>query len=67
MKQVIILQKIIIEHGEYIAIEAAGAYGMAMASQYNSRPRGAEVLVEGSRITVIRKAETIKDLISKEI
>ena len=57
----------IIEHGEYIAIEAAGAYGMAMASQYNSRPRGAEVLVEGSRITVIRKAETIKDLISKEI
>jgi diaminopimelate decarboxylase len=57
----------IIENGEYIAIESAGAYGRAMASQYNSRPRGAELLVDGSKVTVIRKAETIQDLMSKEI
>lgn len=57
----------IIKNGEYIVIESAGAYGREMASQYNSRPRGAELLIEDSKITVIRKAETIKDLISKEI
>ncbi len=57
----------IIEKEEYIAIESAGAYGRAMASQYNSRPRGAELLVDGSKVTVIRKAETIQDLMSKEI
>jgi len=56
----------IIENGEYIAIECAGAYGRAMASQYNSRPRGAEVLVNGSKVSVIRKAETIEDLITLE-
>ena len=55
----------IIEKEEYIAIESAGAYGRAMASQYNSRPRGAELLVDGSKVTVIRKAETIQDLMSK--
>lgn len=57
----------IIEKEEYIAIESAGAYGRAMASQYNSRPRGAELLVDGSKVTVIRKAETIQDLMSKEL
>ena len=57
----------ILEKEEYIAIESAGAYGRAMASQYNSRPRGAELLVDGSKVTVIRKAETIQDLMSKEI
>ena len=57
----------ILEKEEYIAIESAGAYGRAMASQYNSRPRGAELLVDGSKVTVIRKAETIQDLMSKEL
>ncbi len=57
----------IVEQGEFIAVECAGAYGRAMASQYNSRPRGAEVLVKGSKVKVIRKAETIEDLMSKEV
>ena len=57
----------VFEQGEFIAVECAGAYGRAMASQYNSRPRGAEVLVKGSKVKVIRKAETIEDLMSKEI
>ncbi|WP_372519753.1 diaminopimelate decarboxylase [Candidatus Ruminimicrobiellum ovillum] len=57
----------IFEQGEFIVAECAGAYGRAMASQYNSRPRGAEVLVKGSKVKVIRKAETIEDLMSKEI
>lgn len=56
----------IIDSGEYIAIESAGAYGMAMASQYNSRPRGAEVLVNGSNVSIIRKAETIEDIVKAE-
>ena len=56
----------ILEQGEFIAVECAGAYGRVMASQYNSRTRGAEVLVKGSKVKVIRKAETIKDLMAKE-
>ena len=55
------------EQGDFIAVECAGAYGRAMSSQYNSRPRGAEVLVNGSKVKVIRKAETIEDLMSKEM
>jgi diaminopimelate decarboxylase len=56
-----------VEQGEFLAVECAGAYGRAMASQYNSRPRGAEVLVKGSNVKVIRKAETIEDLMLKEV
>jgi len=55
------------EQGDFIAVECVGAYGRAMASQYNSRLRGTELLVNGSRVKVIRKAETIDDLMSKEI
>ena len=57
----------ILEQGEFIAVESAGAYGRAMACQYNSRIRGAEILVKGSKTIVIRKAETIEDLMAKEI
>lgn len=56
----------ILEQGEFIAVESAGAYGRAMASQYNSRIRGAEILVKGSKIKLIRKVETIEDLMAKE-
>ena len=55
------------EQGDFIAVECVGAYGRAMASQYNSRLRGTELLVSGSKVKVIRKAETIEDLMSKEI
>lgn len=56
----------ILEQGEFIAVECVGAYGRAMASQYNSRTRGAEVLVKDSKATIIRKEETIEDLMVKE-
>jgi len=48
--------------GERLAFLSAGAYGFAMSSNYNSRPRAAEVLVKGSKFAVIRKRETLGDL-----
>jgi diaminopimelate decarboxylase len=52
--------------GEYIAISSAGAYGFVQASNYNSRPRAPEVLVEGSRWRIIRERESYQDLIRGE-
>ena len=52
--------------GDYLALMTAGAYGFVQASNYNSRPRPAEVLVEGSAWRVIRKRETNEDLIRGE-
>ncbi len=52
---------------ELLAIMSAGAYGFAMSSNYNSRPRAAEVMVEGSEFWVIRERETFEDLIRGEI
>jgi diaminopimelate decarboxylase len=46
---------------------SAGAYGFAMASNYNTRPLPAEVLVEGSTATVIRKRQTLEDVIAGEL
>lgn len=51
---------------ELLAVMSAGAYGFAMASNYNSRPRVAEVLVQGDRYHIIRKRETYEDLIRLE-
>jgi diaminopimelate decarboxylase len=45
---------------------SAGAYGFTMASNYNSRPRAAEILVDEQDYHVIRKRETLEDLISGE-
>jgi diaminopimelate decarboxylase len=52
--------------GELVAIGAAGAYGSAMSSNYNTRPRAAEVLVSGDRFTVIRTRETYEQLVANE-
>ena len=52
--------------GELLAVMSAGAYGFPMASQYNSRPRAAEVMVKGDRYQVIRDRETYEDLIKGE-
>jgi diaminopimelate decarboxylase len=49
-----------------LAMTGAGAYGMSMASNYNSRGRAAEVLVSGSRVWLIRRRETIEDLMALE-
>jgi diaminopimelate decarboxylase len=53
--------------GDLLAILDAGAYGMALASSYNSRPRAAEVLVDGKSVRVIRRRETVKDLLRQEL
>lgn len=52
--------------GDYLAIMSAGAYGFTMASNYNSRPRAAEILVDERDYHVIRERETLEDLISGE-
>ena len=54
------------EAGDVIAVMSAGAYGFTMASNYNTRPRAAEVLVRGDRFAVIRKREELADLIRGE-
>jgi diaminopimelate decarboxylase len=48
--------------GDLLLVRSAGAYGFSMASQYNSRPRAAEVLVDGKNARVIRDRESIEDL-----
>jgi diaminopimelate decarboxylase len=48
--------------GEVLAVHIAGAYGFAMASQYNGQPRPAEVLVDNGKAVLIRRRETIEDL-----
>ncbi len=52
--------------GDYVAVCAAGAYGFVQASNYNSRPRAPEVLVEGGGYRVIRRRETYEDLVRGE-
>jgi diaminopimelate decarboxylase len=52
--------------GDLIAVHSAGAYAMAQSSNYNSRPRPAEVLVDGDQFHVIRRRETIEDLYRHE-
>ena len=55
-----------VKEGDLVAILDAGAYGMSLSSNYNSRPRPAEVLVKGKRARLIRRRETIRDLIEPE-
>jgi diaminopimelate decarboxylase len=55
-----------LERGELIAVMSAGAYGFAMSSNYNSRPRGSEVLVKDGEFYVIRAGETRADLVKGE-
>ncbi|HWN82811.1 MAG TPA: diaminopimelate decarboxylase [Candidatus Udaeobacter sp.] len=54
------------EPGELVCVREAGAYGMSMASNYNTRPRAPEVLVEGERYRVVRRRETLDDLMRLE-
>ncbi|MFW6179884.1 MAG: diaminopimelate decarboxylase, partial [Desulfohalobiaceae bacterium] len=55
-----------IERGELLAVFSAGAYAFSMASQYNSRPRPAEVLVQGDQARLIRARESYQDLVALE-
>ncbi len=53
--------------GDFLAVSTAGAYGFVLSSNYNSRPRAPEVLVEGTAYRIIRRRETYEDLISGEV
>jgi diaminopimelate decarboxylase len=54
------------KQGDLLAFMSAGAYGFVMASNYNTRPRAAEVLVQGDQYWVVRKRETLEDLLANE-
>ena len=56
-----------VEVGELLAVRDAGAYGFCMSSNYNLRPRAAEVLVESSGVRLVRRRETFEDLLDTEV
>ena len=55
-----------IAEGDYLYLSSAGAYGFTMSSNYNSRPRVAEVMIDGNKTHLIRARETIEDLVRGE-
>ncbi|BAS68352.1 diaminopimelate decarboxylase [endosymbiont of Bathymodiolus septemdierum str. Myojin knoll] len=55
-----------LSEGDYLALMSAGAYGFSMSSNYNSRPRVAEVMVSGENHQLVRKRESVQDLFAKE-
>lgn len=59
-------RELAIEQGDLLAIRSAGAYGFTMSSNYNSRPRAAEVMVDGEAIHLVRERETVQDLFAGE-
>ena len=56
-----------LDRGALLATFSAGAYGMVMASNYNTRPRAAEILVDGSHARLVRRRETYEDLVGPEV
>ena len=59
-------RKLAIEEGDYLYLSSAGAYGFTMSSNYNSRPRVPEIMVDGDQIHLVRARETIEDLVRGE-
>jgi diaminopimelate decarboxylase len=57
----------LVEEGDLLAILDAGAYGMVLASNYNTRPRPAEVLVSGKSVKLVRRREKVSDLLRPEV
>jgi diaminopimelate decarboxylase len=55
-----------VQRGDLLAVFTAGAYGFTMSSNYNSRPRAPEVLVDGHQFQIIRRRETYEDLVAQE-
>jgi diaminopimelate decarboxylase len=56
-----------LKEGDYLAVMAAGAYGMSMSSNYNSRPRAAEVMADGAVAHLIREREAVSELMAREM
>ncbi len=59
-------RRLSLAEGDWLAMRSAGAYGASMSSQYNSRPRAAEVLVDGDRVVLLRPRETLEQLMVGE-
>ena len=59
-------RRLVLEPGDLLAVQSAGAYAFVMSSNYNTRPRAAEVMVDGGRYHVVRKREEIRDLFAGE-
>lgn len=55
-------RELALREGDLLAVRSAGAYGFVMSSNYNSRPRAAEVMVDGDRMHLVRERETVSDL-----
>jgi diaminopimelate decarboxylase len=60
-------RKLVLQGGDLLAIRSAGAYGMSMSSNYNTRARAAEVMIDGTHLHVIRKRERVSDLYVNEV
>ncbi|MCX4190766.1 diaminopimelate decarboxylase [Methylophaga sp. OBS3] len=59
-------RELAIEAGDLLAVRSAGAYGFTMSSNYNSRPRAVEIMVDGDKAVVVRERETIESLYQGE-
>jgi diaminopimelate decarboxylase len=59
-------RELLLVEGDLLAVRSAGAYGFSMSSNYNSRPRAAELMVDGDQVFVIRERETLDDLYRHE-
>jgi diaminopimelate decarboxylase len=60
-------RRLALRDNDYLAIASAGAYGFSMSSNYNSRPRAAEILIDGDQARLIRKREVLSELLSGEM
>jgi diaminopimelate decarboxylase len=56
----------VVEEGDLLAVLNTGAYGYSMSSQYNSRPRAAEVMIRGGKAVIVREREQLKDLVANQ-
>jgi diaminopimelate decarboxylase len=59
-------RELALEQGDFLAVRSAGAYGFGMSSNYNSRPRVAELMVDGDKVHIVGERETIKSLYARE-
>lgn len=59
-------RELVVQAGDLLALRSAGAYGFVMSSSYNSRPRAAEVMVDGERFQVVRRREAVAELFATE-
>jgi len=59
-------RELALQQGDYLAVRSAGAYGFGMSSNYNSRPRAAEVMVDGDQAYIVRTRETLEHILSGE-